>query len=154
QYNGLTGADQWCPELARFGRRVAQGTLDRLDEAFGHFLGQVRAGDKPGFPRFKSRSRWGSVQWSNAGGSWKVTPTGRGTYGRLYLQGVGYLSVKLHRRFDGARPVKLIVRRSHRGWEAVVVYRDVPVERLPPTGRAAGVDVGVTVLAAVADDQG
>jgi hypothetical protein len=44
QYNGLTGADEWCPELARFGRRVAQGTLDRLDEAFGHFLRRVRDG--------------------------------------------------------------------------------------------------------------
>src|SRR5439155_24358889 len=135
-----------------FGSRVARGTLDRLDEAFGHFLRRVKAGDKPGFPRFRSRSRWDSVQWSDADSSWKVTPTGRGTYGRLYLQGVGHVSVKLHRRFDGARPVKLVVRRRHRGWEAVVVYRDVLVEPLAPTGRAAGLDLGATVLAAVDDD--
>jgi putative transposase len=154
QYNGLTDAEEWCPELARFGRRVAQGTLDRLDEAFGHFLRHVRDGAKPGFPRFKSRNRWDSAQWSNAGGSWKVIPTGKGTYGRLYLQGVGQVSVKLHRRFDGARPVKLIVRRRPRGWEATVVYRGVAINPLPATGRAAGVDVGVTVLAAVADDHG
>jgi putative transposase len=154
QYNGLTGAEAWCPELARFGRRVAQGTLDRLDEAFGHFRRRVQAGEKPGFPRFKGGTRWDSVQWSNAGGSWKVTPTGRGTYGRLYLQGVGHVSIKLQRRFDGARPVKLIVRRRPRGWEATVVYRGVAVEALPPTSRAAGIDVGVTVLAAIADDTG
>lgn len=154
QYNGLTGAEQWCPEMARFGRRVAQGTLDRLDEAFGHFLGRARAGQRAGFPRFKSQSRWDSVQWSNAGGSWKVTPTGKGTYGRLYLQGVGQVSIKLHRRFNEARPVKLVVRRRLRGWEATIVYRDVHIEQLPATGRAAGVDVGVTILAAVADDRG
>ena len=154
QYNGLTGADEWCPELARFGRRVAQGTLDRLDEAFGHFLRRARAGDRVGFPRFKGQGRWDSVQWSNAGGSWKVTPTGKGTYGRLYVQGVGHVSIKLHRRFHEARPVKLVVRRRLRGWEATVVYRHVPIEQLPATGRAAGVDVGVTVLAAVADDHG
>jgi putative transposase len=154
QYNELTGAEQWCPELARFGRRVAQGTLDRLDEAFGHFLRRARAGQRAGFPRFKSRSRWDSVQWSNAGGSWKLTPTGKGTYGRLYVQGVGHVSIKLHRRFDHGRPVKLVVRRRLRGWEATIVYRDVSVEPLPATGRAAGVDVGVTVLAAVADDRG
>ena len=154
QYNGLTGADEWCPELARFGRRVAQGTLDRLDEAFGHFFRRVRDGGKPGFPRFKSRSRWDSVQWSNAGGSWKLAPTGKGTYGRLYLQGIGHIAVKLHRRFGDAQPVKLVVRRRTRGWEATIVYRGVPVEPLPPTGRVAGVDVGVAVLAAVADDQG
>ena len=154
QYNGLTGAEEWCPELARFGRRVAQGTLDRLDEAFGHFLRRVRVGERAGFPRFKSWSRWDSVQWSNAGGSWKVAPTGKGTYGRLYLQGVGHVSIKLHRQFQEARPVKLVVRRRLRGWEATIVYRDVPIEQLPATGRAAGVDVGVTVLAAVADDRG
>ena len=154
QYNGLTGAEEWCPELARFGRRVAQGTLDRLDEAFGHFLRRARAGERAGFPRFKGQGRWDSVQWSNAGGSWKVAPTGKGTYGRLYLQGVGHVSIKLHRRFDEARPVKLVVRRRLRGWEATIVYREVPIEQLPATGRAAGVDVGVTVLAAVADDLG
>jgi putative transposase len=154
QYNGLTGAGDWCPELARFGRRVAQGTLDRLDEAFGHFLRRLGTGEKPGFPRFKSRSRWDSVQWSNAGGSWKLTATGKGTYGRLYLQGVGHVSVKLHRHFDPARPVKLVVRRRPRGWEATVVYRAVTVERLPATGRSAGVDLGVAVLAAIADDHG
>ena len=154
QYNGLTGAEQWCPELARFGRRVAQGTLDRLDEAFGRFLRRVRASDRVGFPRFKSRSRWDSVQWSNAGGSWKVTQTGKGTYGRLYVQGVGHVSIKLHRHFDEARPVKLVVRRRLRGWEATVVYSNVAVEQLPATGQAVGVDVGVVVLAAVADDRG
>ena len=154
QYNGLTGADQWCPELARFGRRVAQGTLDRLDEAFAHFLRRYRSGKRAGFPRFRSQSRWDSVQWSNAGGSWKVTRTGKGTYGRLYLQGVGHVSVKLHRHFEGARPVKLVVRRRLRYWDATVVYRDVEVQPLPPTGRMAGIDLGVAVLAAIADDQG
>lgn len=154
QYNELTGAEAWCPELARFGRRVAQGTLDRLDEAFGHFLRRAGAGERAGFPRFKSRSRWDSVQWSNAGGSWKLTPTGKGTYGRLYIQGVGHVSIKLHRRFDSARPVKLVVRRRLRCWEATVAYRDLHIEPLPATGRAAGVDVGITVLAAVADDHG
>ena len=154
QYNGLTGAEQWCPELAQFGRRVAQGTLDRLDEAFGHFLRRNRAGERAGFPRFKSKSRWDSVQWSNAGGSWKVTPTGKGSYGRLYVQGVGHISIKLHRHFDNARPVKLVVRRRLRGWEATVFYRDVAVDPLAATGRAAGVDVGITVFAAIADDCG
>lgn len=154
QYNGLTGAEEWCAELARFGLRVARGTLDRLDEAFGHSLRRARIREKPGFPRFKSRGRWDSVQWSDAGGSWKLSPTGKGTYGRLYLQGVGHISVKLHRLFDGARPVKLVVRRRVGGWEATVVYRGVTVELLPATGRSAGVDVGVAVLAAVADDRG
>jgi len=158
QINGLTGAAQWVPELARFGRRVSQGTLIRLDEAFAAFFRRVRAGDAPGFPRFKPLSRFDSVQWSNHLGSWKLLPTGKATYGRLYVQGVGHLSIKLHRRFEGAQARKLVIRRSGIGkairWEATISSRGVEVPVLVPTGRACGVDVGVAVLAAVADESG
>ena len=59
QYNGLRGAQEWCPELARFGSRVARGTLDRLDEAFGHFLRRVKAGLKPGVPQVQESESLG-----------------------------------------------------------------------------------------------
>lgn len=156
QINGLTGAGEWAPELARFGRRVSQGTLVRLDDAFSGFFRRVRAGDTPGFPRFRPQSRFDSVQWSNHLGSWKLTPTGKGTYGRLYVQGVGHISVKLHRRFEGAEPRRLVVRRvgaaRRTRFEATISFRGVKGEKLPATGRSCGIDVGVAVLAAVADD--
>lgn len=158
QINELTEAAQWAPELAAFGRRVSQGTLIRLDDAFRAFFRRVAAGEKPGYPRFRPPSRFDSVQWSNHLGSWKLRRTGKGTYGRLYVQGVGHLSIKLHRWFNGAEPRRLVVRRRGQGptvrWEATVSWRGVVTEALSPSGRACGIDVGVVVLAAVADDQG
>ena len=158
QINGLTGMAEVAPELAGFGRRVAQGTLMRLDEAMAAFFRRLKAGETPGFPRYKPLSGFDSVQWSNHLGSWKLTRTGKGTYGRLYLQGVGHVSIKVHRRFDGAEPRRLVVRRRGQGprarWEATVSFRGVAIEPLAPSGRSCGIDVGVAVLAAVADHEG
>jgi putative transposase len=94
------------------------------------------------------------VQWGDTHG-WKLRPTGKGSYGRLYVQGVGHIKAKLHYRFgDGAEACKLVVHRRGRRWEATVFWRDVPIEQLTPTGRACGLDVGVAVLAAVAASDG
>ena len=164
QYGQLAGERgagwEW---LERFGVGVARGTLTRLDEAFGHFFRRVKAGETPGFPRFQGEGRFDSVQWEGTTG-WKLTRTGGGSYGRLYVQGVGHVKVKLHRWYatpaEGgtAEPRKIVVRRRGHGrrrrWEVTVFWRGVQVERPNPTGRRAGVDVGVAVLAAVADDQG
>jgi putative transposase len=155
QFGELTEAGEVLPWLGRFGIGVARGTLVRLDEAFAHFFRRLRARERPGFPRFRGEGSWDSVQWGDTRG-WKVTGTGKGTYGRVYVQGVGHIKVKVHRWFgDGAEPRKLVVRRrGQRRWEATVSWRGVAIEPLPPTGRACGVDVGVAVLAAVACSDG
>ena len=154
QFRGLTGAVEALPWLDRFGVAVARGTLVRLDEAFAQFYRRVRANARPGFPRFRGSGSWDSVQWAGTC-SWKLTRTGRGSYGRLYVQGVGHVKVKLHRWFgDGAEMRKLVVRRRGRRWEATVFWRDVQIAPLPGTGRACGVDVGVDVLAAIVGSDG
>lgn len=164
QYAQLTGErGENFAWLERFGVGVTRGTLTRLDEAFAHFFRRVKAGETPGFPRFQGKGRFDSVQWEGTTG-WKLTRTGAGTYGRLYLQGVGHVSMKLHRWYatpaegGAAESRKIVVRRRghgrHRRWEVTVFWRGVHVERPNPTGRQAGVDVGVAVLAAVADTSG
>jgi putative transposase len=154
QFGELTGAAEALPWLGRFGVSVARGTLVRLDEAFAHFYRRVRAGGRPGFPRFRGPGSWDSVQWADTHG-WKLARTGSGSYGRLYVEGVGHVKLKLHRWFGGGAEMrKLVVRRRGRRWEATVFWRGVCIDALPPTGRACGVDVGVAVLAAVAADDG
>ena len=77
QFGQLSGSQDAFPWLTLFGVSVARGTLVRLDEAFAHFLRRIFAGETPGFPRFKSRTRWDSVQWADTHG-WRLVPTGRG----------------------------------------------------------------------------
>ena len=44
-----------------------QATLRRLDKGFAAFFRRVKAGDKPGYPRFKGRGWFDTVEWPKDG---------------------------------------------------------------------------------------
>lgn len=145
QYRTLTGLADQEPALLGFGITVARGTLLRLDRAFQAFFRRVKAGQTPGFPRFRSQRRFDSVEWPDITG-WKLDEASK----RLYLRGVGHVKVRLHRPVRGT-PKTITVRRVGRRWQVTVFCTNVPAQPLPATGRDVGIDVGVTVLAALSD---
>jgi len=77
------------PEVLACGVVVCRGTLKRLDWGFAGFSRRCRAGQAPGFPRFRSRSRWDSLQWEDRSG-WRLDPASR----RLHLTGIGGIKVR------------------------------------------------------------
>ncbi|MFF4415496.1 RNA-guided endonuclease InsQ/TnpB family protein [Streptosporangium sp. NPDC001559] len=123
-----------------------QATLRRLDRAFAAFFDRVKAGRTPGFPRFKGRGRFDTVEWPRDGdgcrwGSQPEHPSA--TYVRL--QGVGHVRAHRHRPVKGR--VKTIgVKREGDRWYVVLSCDDVPAEPLPATGTAVGIDLGVASL--------
>src|ERR1039457_3505086 len=135
QFKTLTGLCELRPEFGPFGITVCRGTLTRLDEAFWGYFRRIRAGQAPGYPRFKSVSRWDSLSWSDVSG-WKLTESSR----RLYLQGVGHVKANLHTPLRGT-PKTLVVRRRGRHLEATVFCADVPKTELAPTGNSIGIDL-------------
>ncbi|MCG5220056.1 transposase [Streptosporangium sp. KLBMP 9127] len=124
-----------------------QATLRRLDKAFAAFFKRVREGHAPGFPRFKGRGRFDTVEWPKDGdgcrwGSQPHHPTA--VYVRL--QGVGHVRVHQHRPVRGI--VKTIsVKREGVRWFVILSCDDVPAKPLPATGAVAGIDLGVASLA-------
>ena len=63
QSRELTAVRQDFPQIEGLvDRRVQVGTLRRLHKAFGAFFRRVKTGDTPGYPRFKSRRRWKTVE--------------------------------------------------------------------------------------------
>jgi putative transposase len=145
QYKTLTGLADQEPALLAFGVTVARGTLLRLDRAFQAFFRRATAGEVPGFPRFRSVRRFNSVEWPDTRG-WKLDERA----GRLYLKGVGHVKLRLHRTWRGT-PKTITVARVGRRWQLTVFCTDVPAKLLPATGKAIGVDVGVTVAAGLSD---
>ena len=139
QYGQLKDLHALRPDVMRFGVTVARGTLTRLDLAFGAFFARCKAGDKPGYPRFKGQVRWDSVRWPDTSG-WRVTE------GRLCLQGVGPMRIRGDRRGVRGVPKTLVVRREGRRWFAVVQCELAQPGPLPATGRNVGLDLGVTSL--------
>jgi putative transposase len=145
QYRTLTGLRAVRPDVLAWGVTVCRGTLSRLDEAFQGFYRRTLRGQTPGFPRFRAKSRWDSVQWPDVSG-WRLDVGA----GRLYVQGIGQIKVRVHRSLRGS-PKTCTIRREGRRWRVTVFCTGVVTEPLPPTGRRTGVDRGVTAVIATAD---
>lgn len=155
QAKQLTAIRRVCPEQAVWSFTSQQQTLRRLDKAFQAFFRRVKNGDTPGYPRFRSKARFDSVDFRHGDGCRMLltrpdgTPfvrrSGRQREARLYVQGVGHVRVLLHRTLpDGAVLGHLSVKREGRGrgtrWH-VVVPVETPEEALPRMGAVVGLDL-------------
>jgi len=119
-----------------------QQTLRRLDKAFGAFFGRVKAGETPGYPRFRAASRFDCVDFRHGDGI-KFLPASK----RLKIQGVGHVQVRLHRNLpENATLGQVSVKREGSGratrWFVVIPVQVAP-EPLPMTGVVTGIDMGV-----------
>ena len=76
-------------DVAGLNYSSCQQTLRTLDKAFQAFFRRIKAGEKPGYPRFKSRRRYTTVEYHWGDG---VRLKGK----RLYVQNVGEIKVKWH----------------------------------------------------------
>jgi putative transposase len=134
------------PDVAVWSFSSQQATLRRLNKAFASFFRRVRAGEKPGYPRFKSRGRFGSVEWpkNGDGARWHADSH------RVYLQGVGQIKVTAHREVVG-RVKTLQISREGRRWMLILSCAEVPANPLPANGRRAGIDVGIAAFATTSD---
>src|SRR5438552_9973417 len=70
QAGELLGVKEACPEYKQVGSQVLQNVLKRVDLAFHAFFKRAKAGQAPGYPRFKGRDRYDSFTYTQAG--WKL----------------------------------------------------------------------------------
>jgi putative transposase len=139
------------PDQAVWSFSSQQATLRRLNKAFAGFFRRVKtaqAGVKPGYPRFKGKARFDSVEWPKDGDGARWLPEQR----RVYLQGIGQVKVHAHREVAG-RVKTIQIKRTGRRWMLVLSCDDVPPNPLPATGGQVGVDVGVVSFATTSDGE-
>ena len=117
---------------------VLQLVVTDLDKAFQAFFRRVKAGQTPGFPRFKGRNRLSSFGFKEYGNGFKID--GR----RLRLSGIGRVAVRWHRPLDGAIKTVRITRRAGK-WYACFAC-EVEAAPLPEAGQDVGIDVGIASL--------
>ncbi|WP_031410012.1 RNA-guided endonuclease TnpB family protein [Thiomonas sp. FB-Cd] len=147
QQNALPQIKAARPEFVELGSHALQQTLRRLDLAFQSFFRRVKAGQTPGFPRFKAAKRFSGFTYPDPAG-WKLMQHGgRGATLRIG-SGDTALSVRargLHRFGDQAKPNDITLTRRNDQWFVSVTLR-VP-ESACARQRAAdmrrGVDFGI-----------
>ncbi|GHO61237.1 transposase [Ktedonobacter sp. SOSP1-52] len=118
--------------------QVLQDVLRRVEKAFKDFFKRVKAGKKPGYPRFQSRTRYDSFCYPQAGFSIKN--------GRLELSKIGHSKIKLHCKVLGTIKT-CTIRREGGCWYACFSCEVGQVLRTPYTDEAVGIDLGVSKLA-------
>lgn len=123
-----------------------QTVVDDLDRAFRAFFRRVKAGEKPGYPRFKGRNRFAGFGFKEYGRGFKID--GR----RLKLWGIGRIAVRWHRKVEGTIKTVRIYCRAGKWFAAFACEVEKP-EPLPPTGESIGVDVGLHRLATLSNGE-
>ncbi|MCX5105406.1 transposase [Streptomyces sp. NBC_00439] len=119
-----------------------QATLRRLDKAFAAFFRRIKAGDKPGYPRFRGVNWFDTVDFPRDGDGCRWDSTPHGPVTRVRFQGVGHVRVNQHRAVLGT--VKTVsVKREGRKWFVVLTAEQPRPEPLPATGSVIGVDLGI-----------
>jgi putative transposase len=137
------------PAYLRWSFDCERAALRRLNRAFNAFFRRVKAGEKPGYPRFKGRGWFNSLEWPEGNGSrWDPQPHDRAT--RVYLFGIGHVRVHQHRPVKG-RIKTVTAKREGKRWYVILSCDDVPAEPLPATGAVVGIDMGIAHFLTTSD---
>jgi putative transposase len=135
------------PELALVHSQVLQDVLKRVDRAFDDFFRRVKEGQRPGYPRFRSRLRYHSLTFKQYHNSFDVH-AGKKQEGSLILSKLGHIKMVLHRPLKGI-PKTAIVKQTATGkwFVSISVESEQEAADLPPSDAQVGIDVGLKTFA-------
>lgn len=155
----LTHWRSYAPALEALNAQSLQVTAKRLNLAFQSFFRRAAAGEAPGYPRFKSTSRFSGWGYKTYGDGWKVLAQRTGlkkrlSHGTLRLSGIGAMPMRGASRFIGTPKTAEIICRSGK-WYASITY-DVRIDAIarPAGAGAAAFDWGLETLLTLAKADG
>ena len=140
QQKQLTQVRADLPEWAALDLNVGRGALKRVDRAYQAFFRRVKAGQTPGFPRFKPRARYSTIELAEVRpGMVAVTPHGKPL---IKVKGLPTIRVKPGRELprEGFKGLRLTLKH---GRLTVNLTYAVEVAPLPYSPDAVGIDLGV-----------
>jgi putative transposase len=140
QTKELTEVRAIRPDVAGLSIDLAREPLRRVDRAYQAFFRRCKAGQKPGFPRFRSRDRYDSMATS----SFRIEGD------RITVCKLGSVRFRAHRELRGL-PKHCIIKRLGTKWQVSIVCEQGPIPEKRPVRTAVGVDVGLSTFATLSD---
>lgn len=119
---------------------IEREPLRRVDRAFKAFFRRCKAGEKPGFPRFKARSRYDSLTF----------PCRRLAVGALFVPRLGDVRFRPSRTIQG-EPRTATVIRDGKKWFAVITCEIGPAPEKCAVSNPIGIDLGLTNFITLSD---
>lgn len=142
QSNTLKFLKEEQPFLKDIHSQVLQNVSERIDLAFRAFFRRVRAGETPGYPRFRGKDRYDSFTFPQVG--FRLDEF-------LHISKIGKLKIRKHRDIEG-KIKTCTIRRTPTGKWFVSFACDiehVPVQQ--PIEPAIGIDMGLESFATRSD---
>lgn len=131
-------------------RAIHQGVevdvLRRLDKAMKAFFRRCKSGEKPGFPRFRARSRYNSLTFPRMRDGFKIDGD------KLKLSKLGSVRMRLHRPLEGAIKTCTVTKQVD-GWYAAFTCELPQPLKMATTGVNVGVDVGLESFATLSNGE-
>ena len=140
QYRELTAIRAGDAFWGSMSIQVGRGVLSRADRARQAFYRRVKAGETPGYPRFKSSRRWHTIELAN------VTPSmvkPRGSYCAIRIKGLPEIRLRKGLNLPEDVPKALTITLRGRRLFVNLTY-EVELATLPESEAAVGVDMGVS----------
>ena len=140
----LTLWKQEHTELKNVHSQVLQNVQERVDLAFKAFFRRVKAGEKPGYPRFRGYGRYDSFTFKQSG--FVLQDQG------VLLSKIGILKMIQHRPIEGRIKTLTVQRDAVGNWYACFAC-EVEAETMPFNDLAIGVDVGLESFATLSNGE-
>ncbi|EFH86062.1 putative transposase IS891/IS1136/IS1341 family [Ktedonobacter racemifer DSM 44963] len=139
------------PEYQEIYSQVQQDVLRRLDKAMKAFFRRVAEGQIPGYPRYKSATRYHSFTYPQSGYQILGALTSHDKKGkktcRLKLSKIGHLKMLMHRPIKGSIKACTIKRDGDQWYAVFSVEQAVSATLVHLSNKTVGVDVGITSYA-------
>lgn len=134
---------EWLKEVDA---TALQSSLQSLDAAYQNFFRRVKSGEKPGFPRFKSKhDNRKSYKSKAVGANIKVLD------GAVQLPKLGKVKCRISRKVEGRILSATVSQNSSGKYFVSLCCTDVEIEPMPKTGGVIGVDMGLKAFAITSD---
>jgi putative transposase len=140
----LTLWKQEHTELKNVHSQVLQNVQERVDLAFKAFFRRVKAGEKPGYPRFRGYGRYDSFTFKQSG--FVLQDQG------VLLSKIGILKMIQHRPIEGRIKTLTVQRDAVGNWYACFAC-EVEAKTMPFNDLAIGVDVGLESFATLSNGE-
>jgi putative transposase len=137
------------PALAGVHSQVLQNVAVRIDLAFKAFFRRVKAGETPGYPRFRGQGRYASITFPQVPVGCRLDAEER----RVRVANVGLVKILWHRPLEGMPKTATISRSSTGKWYVCFSCECVEPALLPATGQQVGIDVGLKTFATLSTGQ-